>query len=137
LLSARRTQSKAVLLSLKCILEAVIADDKNRLLRYLCNMDPPTYQYARYWDWIKPWVEGEVSQNKKFAHMQAFRAELEPSIDVLSLIELIEGSLLDGENVGPKPVEQQGDPIEYPYEKDGGPMPYILWDIQDASIHSR
>jgi hypothetical protein len=24
-------------------------------------MDPPTYQYARYWDWIKPWVESEVS----------------------------------------------------------------------------
>lgn len=60
LLAARRTQSKAVLYSLKCILEATLADEQRRLLRYLFKMEPPTYQYARYWDWIKPWVENEV-----------------------------------------------------------------------------
>jgi len=127
-----------VLLSLKCILEAVLGDDKKRLLKYLCTMDPPTYQYARYWDWIKPWVESEVVQNKKFAHMQGpFRAELEPSIDVLNLIELVEKKLIDREAIGPKHVQQPGDLIEYPYEKDGGPHPYVLWDIVDAAVHSR
>lgn len=26
-------------------------------------MDPPMYQHARYWDWIKPWVQAEVKSN--------------------------------------------------------------------------
>jgi len=63
LLANRRSQSQGVLSSLKAILEATLADKQKRVLRYLKCMDAPTYQYARYWDWIKPWVESEVQAN--------------------------------------------------------------------------
>ena len=36
------------------------------MLRYLFTMDPPTYQHARFWDWVKPWVENEVESNRKY-----------------------------------------------------------------------
>lgn len=65
LLSNRRSQSQAVLVSLKSILEAMLEDPKGRILGYLKTMDPPTYQHARYWDWIKPWVENEVATNTR------------------------------------------------------------------------
>ena len=69
-------------------------------------MDPPTYQFARYWDWIKPWVENEVETNTKYQNVVAYRQELEPSINVLSLIEQVE--LLEPTG------HQKGDIIEYP-----------------------
>ena len=53
-------------------------------------MDPPTYQFARYWDWIKPWVLSEVDSNTQNQSIYAYRNELELSINVLSLIEQIE-----------------------------------------------
>jgi len=56
----RRTQTKAVLLSLSYILEAASEDPSDRIINYLRLMDPPTYQFARYWDWIKPWIDSEV-----------------------------------------------------------------------------
>jgi hypothetical protein len=65
-------------------------DPKGRILGYLQRMDAPTYQYARYWDWIKPWVENEVAVNTKNQHIPVYRAELELSINVLSLLEQIE-----------------------------------------------
>jgi hypothetical protein len=53
-------------------------------------MEPPTYQYARYWDWIRPWVESEVDANTKNSHIPAYGSELELSVNVLSLIEQVE-----------------------------------------------
>ena len=50
-------------------------------------MAPPSYQYARYWDWIKPWVQSEVAVNTKNQHIAIYKAELELSINVLSLVE--------------------------------------------------
>ena len=90
LLSNKRSQTQAVLFSLKSILEAVLQDPQRRILAYLKRMDPPTYQYARYWDWIKPWVENEVAANTKNQNVPAYRAELELSVNVLSLVEQIE-----------------------------------------------
>lgn len=90
LLTNKRSQSQAVLSSLKAILEAMLVDKKRRVLQYLQCMDAPTYQFARYWDWIKPWVENEVNMNTKNQHISAYRAELELSINVLSLVEEIE-----------------------------------------------
>jgi len=75
---------------LKCILEAILDDEQRRILKFLRLMDPPTYQYARYWDWIKPWVESEVETNTKNRHYPAYGAELELSIKVRSLIEQVE-----------------------------------------------
>lgn len=63
LLSNRRSQSKAVLYSLKSILETILDENQWYILHYLKTIDPPMYQYARYWDWIKPWVQNEVKNN--------------------------------------------------------------------------
>lgn len=110
-------------------MEAVLADRHKRVLRYLQNMDAPTYQYARYWDWIKPWVENEVQTNRKNQHIKFYRAELELSINVLSLIEEIEHQQAEsGGNSGPIQA-QAGDVIRYAAD-DGGPQPYVIWEIQ-------
>lgn len=90
LLSNRRYQSKAVLYSLKSILETVIEEGQWQILTYFKTMDAPMYCYARYWDWIKPWVQSEVKSNSAHQYGPAFRADLELSLQVLSLIEKLE-----------------------------------------------
>lgn len=125
LLTNRRSQSQAVLFSLKSILEAILEDPKKVILNYLQTMDPPTYQYARYWDWIKPWVSSEVDSNKKNQHIAVFRAELELSINVLSLIEQVESEQRQSMEGGGPP---QGDIICYPVN-DGGPKAYLIWEM--------
>lgn len=95
-------------------------------------MDPPTYQYARYWDWIKPWVENEVQQNRKYQKLQAYQNALGPSIDVLSLIEEVE-RCPEYQTYGPRPSTQPGDIIQYP-ESNEGAKPYIMWDITNAEV---
>jgi hypothetical protein len=50
---------------LKTIFEAIFEDKSIKILKYLKCMDPPTYQFARYWDWIKPWIINEVEVNTR------------------------------------------------------------------------
>ena len=144
LISNRRPQTKAVLFSLKCILECAIDDKQRRILRYLQTMDPPTFQFARYWDWIKPWVESEVEANTRNQHIPAYAAELELSINVLSLIEQVnnlekqdtENNAEDGGQPRQYGPQQNGDIIQYPLD-DGGPKPYIMWEIQQYDTIDR
>jgi hypothetical protein len=98
-------------------------------------MDPPTYQHARFWDWVKPWVENEVESNRKYQMGQSQKAALELSIDVLSLVEAVERTQ-GGAASGPIPGRQPGDVISY-LENDGGPKPYVMWDIRSADILDR
>jgi hypothetical protein len=40
--------------------------------QYIYNMAPPNYQYARYTDWIKGYLEGqrsELAKNASYAYM--------------------------------------------------------------------
>lgn len=67
--------------------------------------------------------------------MQAYQNALEPSVNVLSLVEEIETIKID-ENYGPRPLKQVGDIIEYP-ETDGGSKPYVMWDISKVDIFDR
>jgi len=129
LLSNRRSQSKAVLYSLQSILEAILEEGQWQILHYLKTMDPPMYQYARYWDWIKPWVQSEVKSNTDRQHIPTYRSELELSINVLSLIEQIERTERERAGLEPKQEGENVTVIEYP-ENDGGPKPYLMWDIQ-------
>lgn len=98
-------------------------------------MEPPTYQYARYWDWIKPWVEQEVDANTKHRHIAAYGAELELSINVLSLIEQVE-RLEESELEEKARSRLAGDVIQYPLA-DGGPRPYIMWEMQRSDALER
>ena len=58
-------------------------------------MDPPTYQYARYWDWIRPWVESEYKTASERSHIPVYRSELEISVPVLSQLEQIDKEELE------------------------------------------
>lgn len=54
---------------------------------------------------------------------------------MLSLVEAVERTQ-GGAVSGPIPIRQLGDVITYP-ENDGGPKPYVMWDIQSADILDR
>lgn len=43
LINNKRSQSKAVLYSLKCIFECILDHNHLELLQYLKTMDPPSY----------------------------------------------------------------------------------------------
>mmetsp|Transcript_5033 Transcript_5033/g.3687 ORF Transcript_5033/g.3687 Transcript_5033/m.3687 type:complete len:88 (-) Transcript_5033:1322-1585(-) len=43
-----------ILLCLNCLFRVAFYDPQRLLLRYLQTMDPPTYEYGRYIDWIEP-----------------------------------------------------------------------------------
>lgn len=131
LLSNRKNQSKAVLYSLKSILETVLDENQWQILDYLRTMDPPMYQHARYWDWVKPWVQAEVKSNTAHQYSPAFRADLELSLQVLSLIEKTEAQDRERQGLQPQTQEENATVIEYP-ENDGGPKPYLLWDLQSS-----
>jgi hypothetical protein len=122
LISFRKAQTAAVLQSLKAIFEATLTDPKRRILQYFKRMEPPSYDCARYWDWIRPWVDNEVATNTKNQSIPVYRAELELSIQVKSLIEQLEGE----SNL------KEGDVIEYPnqpWPNLQGPCPYIIWEM--------
>lgn len=89
------------------------------------------YCYARYWDWIKPWVQSEVKSNSAHQYGPAFRADLELSLQVLSLIEKLEAHDKERLGIDEKTLEEQVTVIEYP-ENDGGPKPYLIWDLQSS-----
>lgn len=36
-------------------------DPNNLLLNYLVNLNPPTYHYARYIDWIIPYLDDIIA----------------------------------------------------------------------------
>jgi hypothetical protein len=52
----RRKWSKYVLDALIALLQACLQDHPGALYYYLYTMEPPTPQYARYLDWIKPFL---------------------------------------------------------------------------------
>ena len=95
-------------------------------------MDPPSYMYARYWDWIKPWVESEVEANTRNSNIPAYAAELELSINVFSMIEQVDREEKEAGNY----IHQKGEVIEYP-EEDGGPRPYVMWELKQAEIFQK
>lgn len=46
----------------KCLLDLMITNEK--VFAYVVQMPPPTYQYAKYPDWIKPFVEAYSQSNQ-------------------------------------------------------------------------
>lgn len=129
IIANKNTQSRAVLQFLQTIFTAIIEDKAYHILYYLCMTEPPTYQYARYWDSIKPWVASEVDVNRRNAHTQAYWNELELSVNVQSQIEQIE-KLTDLPFQLPRISEGV---IEYP-DNDGGQKPYIMWEMKHAEV---
>lgn len=51
------------------------------------------------------------------------------------MVEAVERISLDADK-SPMAIRQPGDVISYP-ENDGGPRPYVMWDIQGADILER
>lgn len=51
---------KYLLLILQTILNVANNDPEGAIYRYLKNIEPPTYSYSRYIDWIKPYLKERV-----------------------------------------------------------------------------
>jgi len=43
----------------------MIVVENEHLMKYLISINPPTYQYSRYIDWIVPYLEKEFAKNLK------------------------------------------------------------------------
>ena len=54
---------------MKTIFEACLDDPNRRIYKYFKSLEAPTYEYARYWDWIRPWIESELATNTKNQHI--------------------------------------------------------------------
>lgn len=121
-----------MLFSLQAILNCALADKQLRLVKFMKEMDTFCYQYARYWDWVKPWVASEVDANTRNQSHPAYRNELELSINVLSLIEEVEKTY---SQVYPDSTLDNG-VITYP-ENDKGPQPYLIWEIENYDCVDR
>lgn len=52
-----------IVYALSSFLQIVVLDE--HLMRYLISINPPTYQYARYIDWITPYLLNEQTKNMK------------------------------------------------------------------------
>ena len=46
-------------------METCVEDPKRRIVKYFKSLEAPTYEYARYWDWIRPWIESEIETDTK------------------------------------------------------------------------
>ena len=53
----RKRWPKYTLMSLHALLTVCQCDKTGTVFNYLKTMDPPTYQYARYIDWIGPYIQ--------------------------------------------------------------------------------
>lgn len=62
LFSQRNKWPKYALDSLIALLQACVYDLNfgGMLFHYLFTLEPPTYQFARYIDWIRPWLAEHI-----------------------------------------------------------------------------
>ena len=44
-------------------------DQSGYMYRYLKNLEPPTYQYGRYIDWIRPFIKESIESSVKNSHI--------------------------------------------------------------------
>ena len=66
-----------IVFALSSLLQVVVEND--HLIQFMLSVNPPTYQYARYIDWIVPYLLKEQAKNAKQSYnkqMQAKKASL-------------------------------------------------------------
>jgi hypothetical protein len=51
-------------------------DTEKRLLKYLITMEPPTYNYARYIDWVIPYLNDTILMASRTPNMHSSKVEM-------------------------------------------------------------
>lgn len=60
LYQSRKRWTKYTLSGLTALMQVCKADLSGRIINYIRTMDPPTYQYGRYIDWIRPYIVDSI-----------------------------------------------------------------------------
>lgn len=68
----RNKWPKFVLEGVLGLLQACSLDGTGVIFYYVYTMDPPTYQYARYLDWVKPFILDQIEHNLRNSSIQAY-----------------------------------------------------------------
>jgi hypothetical protein len=50
---------------------------------HVAKMPPPTYQYSRYFDWIRPYVEHQLEESQKVGYYNSTAKKEELAKDVM------------------------------------------------------
>ena len=71
----RKKWTKFSLNCLNALLQASCQDLSRSLARYLRNLEPPNYAYARYTDWVRPYLEDHALFLAKNMNIQSTKHE--------------------------------------------------------------
>jgi len=64
---------------IKCLLDLMITNPK--IFDYVVSMPPPTYQYAKYPDWIRPFVEAFIQNNQNAIRFPSYLYSIKKTED--------------------------------------------------------
>lgn len=76
LFTFRKRWAKLTLEGLIAIFKACLDDTSGDLYHYLYTLDPPTVQYARYLDWVIPFIKKHHDASFKNSAFPAYKEEL-------------------------------------------------------------
>ena len=117
------------LYTINCLapLMAIIANDAE-IAEYVACLDAPTYQGARYSDWIRPYLEKQLADARKGSYYSTSVKKEELIIMAMSSLEKYEAFLVEHEarlraKEGVPEPEQREDEVD---EFKSFPPPYVI-----------
>jgi len=83
----RNRYQKYMLYTIQAFLETLVADKSRRLIWYFHSLPAPTYEYARYPDWMRPWLQDQIERNTRLSQIGQTKKEIEIGISCISFLE--------------------------------------------------
>ena len=81
---------------LNILLEIIV--ENQFLLEYMFNLDPPTYEYARFTDWFRPYLEKELEKARRNMTYRHSTKKEEQIVKCFGFLEVYEAKLKEYEN---------------------------------------
>lgn len=79
---------------LNILLEIIVGNDF--LLKYMFDLDPPTYEFARFTDWFRPYLEKELQKaHRSMSSYSRSNKKEESIVKCFSFLEIYEQSLIN------------------------------------------
>jgi hypothetical protein len=89
LFTFRKRWAKFTLEGLISVFKASLEDTSGDLYRYLHSLDAPTIQYARYLDWVIPYIKKQHDTSFKNSKFPASKEEFALALQANSLVQRI------------------------------------------------
>jgi hypothetical protein len=83
----RKRWAKYVLDALIALLQACIGDQTNGLYFYIYTLEGPTPQFARYMDWIRPFLLDTIQSAMRHHHLPDSAQEMQLSLNANQLLD--------------------------------------------------